>query len=198
MIKYYLLGGYFFLRRLLIAFVLISTLLSLPAMSITELEFKQICRSNSVQELKTVIANEKNFANIRFAEMDTPLIIAAKKAGNPEILRLIIKAGVDVNAHNEDGETALIEIMDEPVNLECVKVLLENGANPNLADEDGKTPLMKALDDDLPADVIDALLDAGANVKARDRKGRDIFYYTKKAYRLHNTATMNRIESLSR
>ena len=186
------------MRRLVLIFVFILAVFSLPALAITELEFKQICRSNSVHELKTLIANEKNFANIRFHEMDTPLIIAAKKAKNPEILRLIIAAGVDVNARNEDGETALLEIMDESVSFECVKVLLENGANPNLADEDGETPLMKALDDDLPADIIEALLDAGSNVKARDRKGRGILHYARKAYGLHGTATMQRIESLAK
>ena len=177
-------------------FVLI--VFTLPAMAITEHEFKQICRSGSVQELQAAIASEKNFATLRFHEMDTPLIIAAEKARNPEFLKLIIEAGVDVNAFNEDGETALLEIMDEPVNLECVKVLLDSGANPNHKDEDGKTPLMKALDDNLPADVINALLDAGADVKLRDRKGRDIFHYAKKAYGLQGTETMKRIESLAK
>ena len=72
-------------------------------MAITEKEFKNICRSNSVEQVKAVIASEKNFSKLRFHEMDTPLIIAAQKANNPEILKLIIEAGVDVNARNEDG-----------------------------------------------------------------------------------------------
>ena len=183
------------MKKLLLFSIIVSIFFSLPAMAITEKEFKNICRSNSVTELKAVIASEKNFSKLRFHEMDTPLIIAAQKANNPEILKLIIEAGVDVNARNEDGETALMEIMDEPVNLECVKVLLSSGADPNLKDEDGKTALMKALDDDLPAGVINALLDSGADVKATDRKGRNIFHYTRKAYTLQNTETMKRIEA---
>ena len=195
--NFYFMGGFYFLKKLLfiLSFVLIF---SLPAMAVTEKEFERICRSGSVQKLQTVIANEKNFSRLRFHEMDTPLIIAAKKSKNPEILKIIIETDVDVNAQNEDGESALIEIMDEPINLECVKVLLSNGADPNLKDEDGKTALMKALDDDLPADVINALLDSGADVKAKDRKGRDIFHYAKKAYSLHGTDTMKRLEAMAK
>ena len=186
------------MKRLFLFSFIIVIFFSLPVAAITEKEFKNICRSNSVEQVKAVIASEKNFAKLRFHEMDTPLIIAAQKANNPEILKLIIEAGVDVNARNEDGETALMEIMDESVNLECVKVLLSSGADPNLKDEDGKTALMKALDDDLPADVINALLNAGADVKLKDNKGRDIFHYVRKAYSLHDMETMKRIEEAAK
>lgn len=178
--------------------VIISIISALPVMAITEKEFKRICRAGNVQELKNVIAGEKNFASLRFDDLDTPLIIAADKAYNPEILRLIIAAGVNVNARNDDGETALMEIMDDDANFECVKVLLDSGADPNIRDDDGETALMKALDENTSENIIRALLDSGADVNIRDHKGRDIFYYTRKAHRLAGSDVIKRIESLAR
>ncbi|MBR0045151.1 MAG: ankyrin repeat domain-containing protein [Synergistaceae bacterium] len=187
------------MRKLLLFSLLICLTLSLPAYALTEHEFKAVCRRGSVQELREVIKANPNFAEIRFREMDTPLIIAADKITNPEFLQIIVNTGIDLNAQNEDGETALMELMDEPVSLACVNVLLKAGANPNVTDEDGKTALMKALDDDLPPDIISALLDAGADAKLRDRKSRGVIdYYSRKAYRLQGTEVMKRLEAAAK
>lgn len=186
-----------FLSISILAFHILAILV-VPALALTEKEFKRLCRSGSVQALKDTIAREKNFANLRFDDRDTPLIIAADKANNPEFLRVIIAAGVDVNARNEDGETALMELMDDFVNFDCLKVLLDNGADVNIRDEDGETALMKALDEDADANVINALLDAGADVNIKDRKGRDIFHYVRKAHRLAGSDVVKRIEALAK
>ena len=183
----------------LLLLLLVCLMFSVPACALTEQEFKAVCMRGSVQELREVIKANPNFAKIRFREMDTPLIIAADKITNPEFLQIIVDTGINLNAQNEDGETALMELMDEPVSLACVNVLLRSGADPNVTDEDGKTALMKALDDDLPSDIISALLDAGANAKLRDRKGRSVInYYSRKAYRLQGTEVMKRLEAAAK
>ena len=169
---------------------------SIPAFAITEQEFKAICLSGSVERLREVIKATPNFAKLRFREMDTPLIIAADRTAHPDFIQIIIDTGVDVNAQNEDGETALMEMMDYPVSLACVQAMLKAGANPNLRDEEGKTALMKALKDDLPSDIISTLLDAGADPKIKDKKGHGtVPFYSSKAYRLHGTAVMQRLEA---
>lgn len=169
------------------------------ALAMTEWELVQICRMGSAHELQGAIARDKNFVNTRFHDQDTPLMVAADKANNPEILQVLISAGADVNAQNEDGETALMKAMDEDVNPACVNVLLKAGAKVNLKEEDGETALMKALDENVPPEVITALLDAGADAKAKDTMGRGVVdYYAQRAFRIHGTEVMKRLEAAGR
>ena len=166
------------------------------AMAMTEWELVQICRMGSAHELQGAIARDKSFVNTRFHDQDTPLMVAADKANNPEILQVLINAGADVNAQNEDGETALMKAMDEDVNPACVNVLLKAGAKVNLKEDDGETALMKALDENVAPEVIIALLDAGADARAKDARGRSVIgYYALRAYRIHGTEAMSRLEA---
>ena len=120
---------------MILFFVLIF---SLPASAITEKEFERICRSDSVQELQAVIANEKNFANIRFREMNTPLIMASKKSGNPECLRVLLENGADPNIKNEDGKTALMLALDDDLPEVVINALLDAGADAKVKDRKGR------------------------------------------------------------
>ncbi|MDY6400403.1 MAG: hypothetical protein SPL10_01835 [Synergistales bacterium] len=47
------------MKKLFLISIFILIVFTLPTMAITEHEFKQICRSGSVQELQTTIASEK-------------------------------------------------------------------------------------------------------------------------------------------
>lgn len=62
----------------------------------------------------------------------TPLIWAASR-GRMDILKLLIAAGADVNAHNEDriGNTAIREAVRGGYS-ETVRVLLDAGADPTI------------------------------------------------------------------
>ena len=60
--------------------------------------------------------------------------------GQLEASRLLVEAGVDVNAENRDGSTALhTSAYFGPI--EVVKLLLENGADPHVPDQYYRTPL---------------------------------------------------------
>lgn len=75
-------------------------------------------------------------------------LIPAAHHGHPETVRMLIKAGVQLNHVNKLGWTALIEAVilgdGGPVYQEIVGDLLAAGADWKIADQDGVTPLEHA------------------------------------------------------
>jgi hypothetical protein len=101
------------------------------------------------------------------------------KKGSIEFAKLLIAAGADVNAPQNDGKTAL-HWAAERGEVEMVKLLLDNGANakalihnPTGISEDLDTPLHSAIhsyvDDSKVIQVIDLLVGHGADVNAKAR-----------------------------
>ena len=56
-------------------------------------------------------------------------------------MQLLIDAGANINATNNDGETALIFTINRYYNLQGVQVLIENGANLYAKNKQGLTAL---------------------------------------------------------
>lgn len=79
-------------------------------------------------------------------EYRQPSLFFAVREGQEEIVRLLVGAGVDVNAHYKRGVTALHWAADPDCeHPQTVRLLLELGADVNARDVDGWTPLMWAL-----------------------------------------------------
>lgn len=85
----------------------------------------------------------------------------------PEIFRMLIAAGADVNAANDDGIT-LLHIISDP---DAVPLIVAAGGNLEARDKKGRTPLLLDMTEPDREDVIEALIDAGANVNAKDTAG---------------------------
>ena len=96
-------------------------------------------------------------------------ILRAAREGDAALKALLAK-GVDINATDEDGETALMEAADSRRYTGALRVLIANGANVNQADEDGETALMRAADEGT-VEAVRLLLQAGANPAARVEDG---------------------------
>lgn len=93
-------------------------------------------------------------------------LVRACRAGDDRQAAEFVQLGADVDAANEDGQTA-VYLAATGRSPECVRYLLANRADPNKADRNGQTALFHV------ACVASAeyLLQYGANVNARDVMG---------------------------
>ncbi len=89
--------------------------------------------------------------------------------GNTEVLKLLLKAGVDVNAmrHGSHALGTASTFGHEGF----VRLLLEAGADPNLAEEEGTTPLIAAVASKRIS-VVKTLVEAGAKLNVVRFGGR--------------------------
>jgi ankyrin repeat protein len=89
-------------------------------------------------------------ANSKDSHGQTPLYHAAFEdfsIGNPDKIKILVANGTNVNAQNNEGETALCcllkGIADIPSFRGKIQTLLECGANPKIPDHNGITPLTR-------------------------------------------------------
>ena len=104
--------------------------------------------------------------NIPFTEMD---FLASARQGNSAAVGLFIDAGVDMDARDGVGQTALMTATLAN-QLETARVLLARKADPKAKDNHGGTALMTASWNG-NREFVDALLAAGADVNARADNG---------------------------
>jgi ankyrin repeat protein len=107
----------------------------------------------------------------------------AARQGCVDCVPVLVQAGADINAPDQDGITPLLSAMING-HYDVANVLLENGANPNIADRTGRTPLYSAVDDHtMPAsnrpspkeidnettslDLVKTLVAKGADINAQ-------------------------------
>jgi ankyrin repeat protein len=94
---------------------------------------------------------------------DTPLHFST----NPEVIRLLVEAGLSVDSTDGCGRTALHCAVGEHASLEAAEALLACGAEPNVADRNKLSPLHLAK----TRDLAQVLLDAGSDPHAQDSFG---------------------------
>ncbi len=88
--------------------------------------------------------------------------------------RLLLDAGITVNATDMKGQTPLHHIaahrVDSRLRIPFMTLLIKKGANFNAQDDEGKTPLMHAITAE-NGEIVHTLLDAGANPWIKDNDG---------------------------
>lgn len=118
---------------------------------------------------------------------------------DPDVVKLLVKYGAEVNAKDKDGMTAVIfaagnnpalvrlllelgatlTAKDSTIALtmaassgsaDAARLLIERGADLNAKDKDGLTALMRAADR-RSTDTIRLLLEHGADINAKDKNG---------------------------
>ncbi len=89
-------------------------------------------------------------------------LLRASREGHADAVKELVKTpGIDVNATDEFGNTALIEAARFGHD-EVTRALLAAGAKTNVRDKSGKTPLMLAIAGG-HEEVVIALRQSGAN-----------------------------------
>lgn len=88
-----------------------------------------------------------------------------------KVVRLLIDAGADANAVDEEGENALSTIYDE-----TVRELLKTKINVNARNKDGETPLIATV----APKVAELLVNGGAELDLADPKGRTALMHAAK------------------
>jgi ankyrin repeat protein len=99
----------------------------------------------------------------------TKLLINASENGHRKVVQALLKMGVDVNAKNKDGWTALM-VASFNGHLEVMQALLAKGADINAKRNYGGTALITAIAFGR-LDVVQALLAKGADVNAKENYG---------------------------
>ena len=96
------------------------------------------------------------------------------KISTKETLQLIVDNGADVNAVNNDGETALL-LACNAGQRESVDVLLEAGADASIVDVHGDTCLHKIFHRECDQESLQLLLDYGVSVNAANSKNQTAY-----------------------
>ncbi len=97
---------------------------------------------------------------------DTGLaLIEAASKGDSEVVEALLDSGADINARDEQNQTALHQAASKG-HTPVVKLLLKRGADVNAKNLFGQTPLLAPVYRG-SLDTVRALLSAGADVEAR-------------------------------
>lgn len=120
--------------------VLLATM-TFPAWSaMSDRAFEKLCSNGSVQEIQEALQQGANpNASITAGKKGmTPLMAAALKNKDPSVFRILLKAGADINAKNEDGWTALT-IAAVTQDVDVIDILVKAGAKIGAEDFNNAT-----------------------------------------------------------
>ena len=95
----------------------------------------------------------------------------AAKAGDIDGIKVALAAGVDVNARDGRGRTALMYAVNEGYTLMVPLLLAADGVDVDVRAADGATALYMAIVHG-QGDVVDQLLKAGANISIKGTKSK--------------------------
>lgn len=129
--------------------------------------FVRAAQEDDLEAITALIAGMD--VNLRDKRSRTTALEHAVRNANREMVQLLLSAGANVNAQNEQGESVLM-ILDEDATSDLIWDLLNAGANVKLKDKTGNTALIQIADSNNP-EALRTLLDAGAEVDARNKAG---------------------------
>ncbi len=139
-------------------------LLLFPIASIMANPIHEAVEQGDIEAVREILGTSPDQVGIKDARNNMPLHLAAS-GGNLEIVKMLVEAGADVNAGDNENDTPLhISAMDTS-KAAISYYLLEHGASVNYEDQFKTTPFhFAAIGGDIA--LISLMLDKGANVNA--------------------------------
>lgn len=114
-------------------------------------------------------------ANITAKNGVTPLHNLSRSSNDLAILQYFIDKGVNPNAVDEEGNTALLNAASNN-KLEVIKFLSEKVQDINHTNNDGNSALALAIQNN-SGQVVNYLVSKGADTSILDKKGNNLAYY---------------------
>lgn len=119
-------------------------------------------RNNDVASLRELL--KASNVNLSDDHGTTPLMYASE-FGSIDAMKVLLKAGADVNVKNAFDATALMWCINKP---DMVRLLLSKGAEVTARSKMGRTPLLLAASYGSNSEVVKLLLAKGATVLMHD------------------------------
>jgi ankyrin repeat protein len=105
-------------------------------------EIIKAAKAANLPRLRELLANDPLLLDARDKDGSTPLHCAVWK-GHEEVVALLVRAGADVNAHNENDHwgTTPLHAAAHANQSAIAQLLIDHGADINARDREGRTPL---------------------------------------------------------
>ena len=117
-----------------------------------------------------LILKYPQYANAIGGDAGTALHSASDTAGHLEVVRLLLKCGVDVDSRGYWDQSPL-QRASTSGHLEIVQCLLDHGADPNFQDRSQFTPLSLAVRNLRHFEIVRVLLEHNADANSQDKDG---------------------------
>jgi ankyrin repeat protein len=105
-------------------------------------EIIRAAKSGDAERVSSLLANDKSLVKARDKDGSTPLHCAVWK-GHQQLIALLLKAGADVNAQNENDHwgTTPLHAAAHANQAAIAQLLIDHGADVQATDREGRTPM---------------------------------------------------------
>jgi len=138
------------------------------AIALPSLPLVKAAHDDDLDALRALIADAD--VNFRDPATGTTALDHAVQNGNQEMVQFLIARGADVNASEENGNSALMQLGDDAT-PDLLWDLINAGTKINHKNSYGTTALMTVASQN-NSEIVEELLAAGAEVNAADEDGK--------------------------